>query len=286
MTDFYETLGVPRNASQDDIKKAYRKLANKHHPDKGGDQAKFKDISVAYDTLGDPQKRADYDMGGHQNIHINSGNFNQFHDIFGNAFGFQFGGPGGPFQDIFGRPHGGQRRNRDLNIQCQVTLRDAYSGKQVEARYRMPSGKEQNVVINVPPGVDTGSTIRYPGLGDDSMPGMPRGDLNVTIVILPDPKFGRQGDDLYTDVEITPIEAMIGATKTVTTIDGRKLSFNINPGVETGTEYASSGMGFPNIHNGNRGRFVAIVKIKTPAVTNPIFVEELKKLNDAINQTS
>ena len=286
MTDFYETLGVQRNASADEIKKAYRKLANKHHPDKGGDQAKFKDISVAYDTLSDPQKRAEYDMGGGQNIHINSGNFNQFNDIFGNAFGFQFGG-GHPFGDIFGRPHGGQmRRNRDLNIQCQVTLRDAYSGKQVEARYRMPSGKEQNVVINVPAGVDTGSTIRYQGLGDDSVANAPRGDLNVTIVVLPDPKFARHGDDIYTNVEISPIDAMIGIAKQVSTLDGRTLSFNINPGAIDGTEYASNGMGFPNIHNGNKGRFVAVIKIKTPAVTNPVLVDELRKLNIAINQTS
>ena len=286
MTDFYQTLGVSKNASQDDIKKAYRKLANKHHPDKGGDQAKFKDISVAYDTLSDPQKRAEYDMGGQQ-IHINSGNFNQFQDIFGNAFGFQFGG-GHPFNDIFGRQHPGghQRRNRDLNIQCQVTLRDAFSGKQVEARYRMPSGKEQSVVINVPAGVDTGSTIRYAGLGDDSVPMMPRGDLNVTIVILPDPKFGRHGDDVYTNVEISPIEAMIGVAKTVSTIDGKSVNFNINPGAIDGTEYASNGMGFPNLHNGTKGRFVAVIKIKTPAVTNPVLVDELRKLNIAISQTS
>lgn len=257
-------------------------MANKHHPDKGGDQAKFKDISVAYDTLSDPQKRQDYDTGGPQ-VNINSGNFN---DIFGNAFGFHFT-QGHPFNDIFGRgPQQRMRKNRDLNIQCQVTLKDSFLGKQLEASYRLPSGKTQSVVINVPPGVDHGATIRYADLGDDSHPNIPRGDLNVTVIVLPDPKFSRQRDDLYTEVEISPIDAMIGVKKTLVNIDGKTLSFDIRAGVETGTEYASNGMGFPNVHSGARGRFVAVIRIKTPAVTNPIFVEELRKLNDAISQTS
>jgi curved DNA-binding protein len=283
MTDFYQTLGVNRDASPDQIKKAYRSLANKHHPDKGGDQARFKDISVAYETLSDPEKKAQYDMGGNnQHVHMNSGNFN---DIFGQAFGFNFGGGGHPFHDIFGRPHA-MRKNRDLNIQCQVTLRDSYSGKQLEANYRLPSGKNQNVVINIPPGVEHGATIRYPELGDDSHPNLQRGDLNVTIVVLPDPKYARHGDDLYTNVEISAIDAMIGTQKTISSIDGKTLSFKINPGTTDGTEYAQGGMGFPNIHSRIKGRLVAVIKIKTPAVTNPLLVAELRKLNDAISQTS
>jgi curved DNA-binding protein len=281
MTDYYQTLGVNKNASPDEIKKAYRSLANKHHPDKGGDQAKFKDISVAYDTLSDPQKRQEYDMGGQQ-IHMNAGNFN---DIFGNQFGFQFA-QGHPFADIFGSARHRMRRNRDLNIQCQVTLRDSFLGKQLEASYRLPSGRNQSVVINIPPGVEHGATIRYGELGDDSMPGVPRGDLNVTVVVLPDPRYYRQGNDLYTNVEITPIEAMIGVNKKITSIDEKNLSFDIRPGVTDGTEYASANMGFPNVHGAGRGRFVAMIKIKTPAVTNPLLVAELQRLNDAISQTS
>ena len=192
MTDYYQTLGVSEGASPDEIKRAYRSLANKHHPDKGGDQAKFKDISVAYENLSDPQKKAEYDnqrmFGGGQQFHFNTGS------PFGGGFD-PFGGQG-PFGDIFAHMRGQQmRRNRDLNIQCTVSFLDSFNGKQLEANYRLPSGRNQNVVINVPAGVTHGDTIRYSGLGDDSMPGAPRGNLNVTILVQPDPNYERRGDD-------------------------------------------------------------------------------------------
>jgi curved DNA-binding protein len=280
MTDHYQTLGVSPNATPEEIKKAYRSLANKHHPDKGGDQAKFKDISVAYDTLGDASRKAEYDqqrMGGPQ-VRFHTGGFQDINDIFGgqNPFG------GGPFGDIFGqRP--GQRRNRDLNIQCQVTLLDSFQGKQLEANYKLPSGKMQTVVINVPPGIGHGETIRYQGLGDDSNPQAPRGNLNVTIVVLPDPNFSRGDDDLYTRVYVSPIEAMIGCRKQVKFIDGTDRDIEIRPGVESGVEYASAGFGFSNPHSGRKGRFVISVVIRTPAITDPTLVQRLKQINDEIS---
>jgi curved DNA-binding protein len=282
MTDHYQTLGVSPNASPDEIKKAYRKMANQHHPDKGGDQAIFKNISVAYDTLGDPQKKAEYDhqrqFGGGPQVRFTTGGFD-FGDMFGQQHGHFNFGPGHPFGDIFGRMHPQQRRNRDLNIQCQITLLDSYQGKQLEAQYQLPSGKMQTVVINIPAGIGHGETIRYQGLGDDSVPGVQRGDLNVTVIILHDPNFTRQGDDLYTTVEISPIEAMIGCRKSVTKINGARLELDIRPGVETGVEFASGGQGFFNVNTRNRGRFVTVVKIKTPVVTDPVIIERLKQLN-------
>jgi len=283
MTDYYSILGVSEGASPDEIKKAYRKLANQHHPDKGGDQAKFKDISVAYDTLSNSQKRAEYDQqrkfGGGGQFHFNSGDFQHFHDIFGASFD-PFGSRSNPFGDIFGRR---AARNRDLNIQCQITLLDSYQGKQLEASYKLPSGRNQNVVINIPPGISHGETIRYQGLGDDSVPNAPRGSLNVTVIVLPDPMFSRNGDDLYTTININPIEAMIGCRKTIKTITGQTMDLEIRAGVESGVEYASHGSGFPNVNTGIKGRFVSVINIKTPAVTDPAIIAELKKLNEAIN---
>ena len=279
MTDYYQILGVGENASPEEIKKAYRSLANKHHPDKGGDQAKFKDISVAYDTLSDPQKKAEYDnqraYGGNQH-HFTSAS--GFHDFFGG--GFDPFGRGSPFGDIFGRQQA--RRNRDLNIHCQISLLDSFQGKQLEASYQLPGGAPQTVIINVPAGVVDGDTIRYTGLGDDAIPNLPRGNLNVTIIVQSDPNFERVNDDLYTSVDITPIESMIGCKKTVTTLAGSKMELEIRAGVEHGTEYASNGNGFQNVNSGRRGRFVTVVKIKPTPVLDPAIIEQLKKLNDVI----
>lgn len=280
MTDYYQILGVSESANQDEIKKAYRKLANQHHPDKGGDQAKFKDISVAYETLSDSQKRSEYDQkrryGDGQQFHFNTGNGGF------DPFGTMFGGGGHPFAEFFGRQQHSLRRNRDLNIQCQITLLDSYQGKQLEANYKLPSGKNQNVVINIPPGISHGETIRYQGLGDDSLPNAPRGSLNVTVIVLPDSKFSRNGDDLFTTINISPIEAMIGCRKTIKTLTGGNMDLEIRPGVETGVEYASHGNGFPNVNTGIKGRFVSVINIKPVPVTDPILVAELKKINDAI----
>lgn len=279
MQDYYQTLGIQPNASSEEIQKAYRKLAMKHHPDRGGDQAKFKDISAAYETLSDQNKRAEYDMmrqgGGQQfRFHTGNGGFQDFGDIFGHAFGGQH-----PFGDIFGRQ---MRRNRDLNIQCQITLLDSYLGKQLEANYRLPSGKNQTVVINLPAGVSHGDTIRYQGLGDDSIPNTPRGNLNVTVIVMPDANFSRRGDDLVTTIYVNPIEAMIGCKKQVLTLTGVRLDLDIRPGIENGAEFASSGHGFPNVNTGNKGRFITVINIRTPAITDPELIKKLKELNDQI----
>ena len=285
MTDYYSILGINETANPDEIKKAYRKLANQHHPDKGGDQAKFKDISVAYDILSNPQKKAEYDhqrqFGQGQHMHFNFDGNNMDFGPFGHVFGQGFANS--PFGDIFGRQI---RRNRDLNIQCQISLLDSYLGKQLEANYRLPSGKNQNVVINVPAGIGHGETIRYAGLGDDSMPGAPRGNLNVTVIVMPDPVFRRAGDDLYTTIEINPIEAMIGCKKKVKTITGQVLDLDIRPGVEHGTEFASGGNGFPNLNTGQKGKLVSVISIKTPVITDQTIIEKLRQLNAEINNVA
>lgn len=278
MTDHYTTLGVDKNATQEEIKKAYKKLANKHHPDKGGNEAKFKEISAAYDTLGDSQKRAEYDHmqsfgGSSQHFHHE---FN-FNDIFGQQFGHS------PFGDIFGRRQ--VHRNRDLNLNCTVSFVDSFTGKQLEAKYTLPSGKPQTVIIDVPAGIEHGDTINYRGLGDDSIAHVQRGDLHVTILVDKDDKFDRIGNDLYTTVEINPIEAMIGCRKEVKSITGESMFLDIRAGVETGVEYAKHNGGFKNIRTGQRGRFVSKVKIKTPIISDPVIINQLTEILKSINNS-
>lgn len=287
MNDYYKILGVGETASPEEIKKAYRSLANKHHPDKGGDQAKFKDISVANDILSDPQKRAEYDQqrqfGGGQQFHFNTGagGFDPFSQMFGGGFP-----QGHPFGDIFGRMNPGNqmRRNRDLNIQCQISMLDSFTGKDLEANYTLPSGRNQNVSIKIPPGIRHGDTIRFQGLGDDSIPGHNRGNLNVTISVVPEPNYERREDDLYTSVEINPIEAMIGCKKHVRLLTGQIVNLDIRAGVTTGTEIPTFGQGFTNPSNGQKGKFISVIKIKSIAIHDPAIVAQLKGLNDAISQ--
>jgi curved DNA-binding protein len=279
MTDFYSKLGVSKDASQDDIKKAYRSLANKHHPDKGGNQATFKDISVAYDTLSDTQKRQEYDMqqNGHQFGGF-AGGAQHFHFDMNDVFGQH-----AHFTNMFGNGFRQQQRNRDLNLQVQVTLVESFNGKQVDATFNMPSGRPQTVTINVPSGIDHGDTIRYQGLGDDSIPNIARGNLNVTVHVMPDPNFRREGNDVYTTLLISPIEAMIGCTKEVKTITGTTINMPIRAGVETGTEFAQSRGGFTNLHSKQSGRFVTVIKIAPLSVTDPALVTQLQ---DILRQVS
>lgn len=283
MNDLYQILGVDSSATQDEIKTAYRKLAMKHHPDRmGGDDTKFKEIQNAYATLSDQQKKAEYDqmrMGGGPQMHFRTGDgFRDFADIFGGA------GPFGqhPFGDIFG--HRRVHKNRDLNIQCQVTLMDAFNGKQLEASYQLPSGRMQTVVINVPAGIEHGATIKYAGLGDDTHPSLQRGDLNVTILVMPDRNYRREGNDVISTLEISPIEAMIGCKKHIVTLGGQRLNIDVRAGVETGTEYAVGGHGFNTVNSNMRGRHVAQIKIKSTEVLDPAIVEKLRLIDHEISR--
>ena len=279
-TEYYTTLGVDKNATQEQIKKAYRKLAQQHHPDKGGDQEKFKEIATAYEVLSDPDKRAEYDYSGSNHTHHGF----DFHthnmdDIFSSFFGRGFANS--PFGAGF---HQYQRKNKDLTIQCAVSLKDAYEGKTLEASYHLPSGKKQSVVIDIPAGINHGDTIKYSGLGDDSVEGLQRGDLHVTILINADNTFSRQGDDIYTTLEINPIEAIIGCKKVIEFITGEQMSLDIRKGVETGTEYAKNGFGFKNIRTNQVGRFVTVIKIKTPLITDSDIISQLEQINNKLNK--
>jgi DnaJ-class molecular chaperone len=281
--DYYQTLGVAENADQETIKQAYKKLAMKNHPDRGGDTQKFQSISQAYDTLSDPQKRQQYDAERNgQHIHVNMGGpnpfgGNPFGDIF-NQFHFQFG-PG--FAN-----HQQMRRNRDLTIRVSVSFKQSYTGTQLEAKFNTTVGHTQTVAVDIPAGVENGQTIRYPDLGDDAIPGMPRGNLNVQVMVEPDPVWSRRGNDLVTVVDLTLLEAMAGCTKNINNLDGTVVPLTIKPGVTHGTEYSSGGRGFRNLQHGFVGNLIISVNIVIPVLTNPVLKSEFETLYAKIIQTS
>ena len=280
MENYYEILGVEESATADEIKKAYKKLANKYHPDKAsGDEEKFKKISVAYDVLGDETKRQEYDHQNNQSHHFN--------DFFAyGADNHPFAGAN-PFADFFSHVNFGhgfqqQQRNKDLHVQFQISFEESYFGKNLTANYKLPSGRDETVSIDVPPGISSGTTIKYRGLGDDSLKHLDRGDLNVTINVLNNSTFRRVDDDIICDLNISPIEAMIGCTKQVTFIDNSTMEVKIRPGVTQGTSFARKGLGFKNIHTGITGRFLSVVNILVPTVLDENLVKQLHDLDQLI----
>jgi len=261
MSDHYTTLGVGRDASPEQIKSAYRKMAAKHHPDRGGDTAAFQNIQAAYETLSDPNKRAQYDQPQPQfhqqpgGFHFHSGGFE---DIFA-----QFTG-GHPFEHFFGH-RAGPVRNRTLNIQTTITLEETFHGKDLVASLQLPTGRDQTINVKIPAGIQEGTTLRLSGLGDDSIPNVPRGDLHLTVSIEPHNKFQRHGDDLHQDLEIDCVDAMLGQTIEIKTIDGKTLEINVAPGIQPGQTLCVSGQGMPKMgDNRFRGHMMLNVRIVIP----------------------
>lgn len=282
--DFYQTLGVPETASQDEIKRAYRKLATQHHPDKGGDTAKFQTIAQAYDTLGDEGKRAQYDA--QRTGFSDAGAFRFTTGDMNDLFGQMFRG-GNPFEQAFRQQRAAQqvrRKNRDLNIKVKITFKQSYTGAELEATYQTPSGRKENVIIKVPEGIQSGQTIRYQGLGDDTDPNLPRGDLNVTVMVEHSQQYERRGDDLLVYTLINPIEAMIGCTKTIENLDSTQMNIIIRPGVQHGTEYITKGLGFNNLR-GARGNLITVIGIEVPSVTDTRLKEKLEQIYAEISLT-
>jgi DnaJ-class molecular chaperone len=194
-----------------------------------------------------------------------------------------FGG-GHPFEQFF-RQASQPRKNRDLNIRCTVTFKQSYTGCELEASYQLPSNKSQTVIIKIPAGIQSGQVIRYSGMGEDTIAGLPRGDLLVTVMVSADLNYERRNDDLISFLKINPIEAMCGCTKIVNTLDDTAIRINIQPGVQHGTEFLTRGMGFANM-GGYKGNFIVHVILDIPKVTDETIKEELEKIYARISKTS
>lgn len=250
--DYYQTLGIAKNASQDDIKKAYRRMAGIHHPDKGGDTATFQKIQEAYETLSDPQKKQEYDnpnpfgQGGHMG------------GMGGFPGGFQFHMNGFNMGDIFGQmfggPQGGFRQQPNYRTTVWVTLEQVYSGSEQVLQFQSQTGFE-TVKIQIPKGVDNGTTIRYDNVIKD-------GTLLVEFRVHPNRNFEREGPHLYSTREISVFDLIIGSTFKFTTISGKTLEVKVNPKTQPGSTMRLAGEGLP--FNGGFGDQMILLKAVIP----------------------
>ncbi len=264
--DYYKILGIQKTASDDEIKKAYRKLAMKYHPDhtKGDkpSEEKFKQISEAYAVLSDQEKRKQYDLygsSGFQQKYSQEDIFRNFDfsDIFKE---FGFGGQGGAgkrgnvrFSFGGGSPFGfntqqqAAARGSDLKYEMPLTLREVMSGTQKTVQIRNDSGVEK-VTVQIPKGMISGKRLRLAGKGERGAYGGPRGDLYIVSKVLEDPLFQANGYDLTIDREIRLTEAILGTRINVPTLEGKELSLKIPPGAKHKTKMRLTGHGLPNMN--------------------------------------
>lgn len=256
----YEILGVSESASPEEIKKAYRKLASVHHPDKGGDTARFQEIQVAYDTLIDPQRKAQYDAERQHGFNFrNDPNVPDIEDLFRN-FGFNFGGD--PFERF--RHHHQPRKNRDIRVDLPVTLSSTLSDQQKTINIQTSNGSQQHVEVHVPRGVNQSTTIKYPGLGDNFFESLPRGDLYINVHVQDHPNFAVHGLNLITEIQLDCLTAMAGGKISVTGLDGKQFELTVPPGTQPDTGLRIKEQGLWQIHSSTRGNLIVKIKITVP----------------------
>lgn len=299
-TDYYKALGVEKNASKEEIKKAYRKLAMKYHPDHTkGDKAsedRFKEISEAYAVLSDEEKRKQYDTFGSSGFHQKYSQEDifkgfDFSSIFEDlGFGGPFssgGGKGGGARFSFGggSPFGGGRRPRqvkgsDLVYEIPLTLREIATGTSKTVHFQH-KGQTENLTVKIPKGMITGKKLRVPGKGEPSPHGGAPGDLFVQSKVMDDPVFQAEGYDLNLTRGIKLSEALLGTNLSVPTIEGNALNLKIPPGTKHRTRMKLSGQGIPRMGKGGRGDLYVTILVDMPVDLSPEQKELVEKLAEA-----
>lgn len=275
--DYYEVLGVPRNAAPDEIKRAYRKLARKYHPDvsKEPDAAeRIKQINEAYEVLKDPQKKAAYDQLGsdyrrgdefrpppgwqHQTFDFGGGDASQFSDFFESLFGSHFR------QHTGAGASRGARAGEDQYARIELTLEEAFRGVTRATTLASPDGRERRLQVKIPAGVTNGQQIRLAGQGAPGRHGGPAGDIYLEVDILPHRLYRVDAKDVHLDLPITPWEAALGASLKVPTLGGA-VSMKIPAGARAGQKLRLKERGLPGRPPGDE--YVHLQIITPPAHT-------------------
>jgi curved DNA-binding protein len=283
-TDYYQTLGVSKTDSDEAIKKAYRKLAMKYHPDhtKGDKSAeeKFKQISEAYAVLSDKEKRAHYDTFGSTDFHQRYSQDDifkgfDFSSIF-KEFGFGGGGPfanrGGGFRFSFGgdTPFGTHGRHPQANLkgadlvyELPLTLQEISGGTSKTISFQH-GGRSEKMTVKIPKGMTSGKKLRLAGKGESSPMGGAPGDLYIKAKVVDNPIYGVEENDLYLTREIKLSEAILGANISIPTVDGKELSLKIPPGTKHKTKMRLADHGLPHMQAKGKGDLYVYIHVKMP----------------------
>lgn len=301
-SDYYQILGVSKQAGDDEIKKAYRKLAVKYHPDHNqGDkkaEEKFKELSEAYAVLGDKEKRRQYDAYGHTEFRQQYSRDDIFRNFdFGDIFGeFGFGGrggrasryswddPAGGYEQFFGNfGYGGRQPRRqkgaDISYDLHINLHDVVFGAEKLIAFNTDDGVTK-VTAKIPAGMKSGKKLRLAGKGHPSPNGGQTGDLLVKVIVEPHPRFIREGDDLIMDIRIKPTESLLGTEKIIETLDGKALNLKVPAGTSSQAKLRIRGHGVTRMKSGVRGDLFVRVLIDMPSKLTERQKTLLKELAD------
>jgi DnaJ-class molecular chaperone len=261
MSDHYQTLGVPRGASPEEIKRAYRKLASQHHPDKGGDTAKFQDIQTAYSVLSDDQKRQQYDnpQQGHPNFHFEFGQ---------GPNGFDFNSIFSMFGANFQHPHQGNQRQH-TRMSLWVTLTDIAQGGRRPVTIGSQYGS-MTVEIEIPLGINDGDNVQYAGIGPNNS------DLIVNYRIHPHPKWERNGLHLTTEHAVSVWTCLVGGESEIQDVLGNRLSLNIPPSTQPGSLLRVKSRGLP-VKNKMPGDMFVRIQARLPNSIDSELIERIKQ---------
>ena len=282
MKDYYKILGVSENADNKQIHSAFKELAKKHHPDRGGDAEKFKEINEAYDTLKNEEKRNEYEtlrkfgnVGSGGNFHFRSGNMG---DMFGDEMFEQF------FSGFGFNPRTGTRTrrrrpstNQSVKIGITVSIKEVINKIERTISVNLPSGKQEIINVSIPAGCQNGASFKYKGLGDNSDPGVQRGDLILVVNVLDSDGYTRKGNDLYTEKTIDCFEAIRGCEIKLRLLDENVVRVKVPAGTQPGTYLNVQGRGMP-VHDALNIRGNILVKINV--LIPQLSAQELKKIKD------
>ncbi|MBR3257338.1 DnaJ domain-containing protein [Candidatus Saccharibacteria bacterium] len=295
--DYYEVLGIGKTASDDEVKKAYRKLAVKYHPDKnpGNKEAeeKFKEATEAYEVLSDKQKRARYDQFGHAGVGADAGNpfsggnpFGGGFDFSGQSFNFNFGGGG--LDDIlgdilFGGGRSGRRRaarGADYETQVVIDFKESIFGT---TREIVVPNTSEKLKVKIPAGIDDGMAVRLAGKGGEAPKGGTSGDLYVRVRVKPDKNLTREGNIILSEIHVSMVDAALGCEANVETVDG-PVTMKVPAGTQSGTPFRLSGHGVPMRRDGDRGPHIVNVIVDTPKNLSKKQKELLEAFRDPKNK--